>query len=194
VLLPNSSLKDCHGTCWRWMDGTVKVYKYFNLPVKLVANMQPRFIKTHYADIFRLLPESPIRAHKEEKWINSTTLLEAPENDENVAAVPQHPSTPEPKSPFVPTFSLSTPSGQSPKSLTSAPSTGSPLTPLQFMRRADADAPVLLPVTPSKPSSNQNQRARTTPNTPAQPHLVQPHALLTPSHHHPAARTSIWRP
>lgn len=176
------------------MDGVVKVYRYFSLGAKHIADTTPRFIKTHYADIFRLLPESPTRqAHKEEKWISSATLLEAPENDENVEAVPEPPGTPEPILPFVPSFSISTPSGQSPKSLKTTPSTGSPLTPLQFMRRADADAPILLPVTPSKPPSNINQRARTTPNTPAHPPLVQPHALLTPSHH-VAARTSVWRP
>ncbi|KAJ7781519.1 hypothetical protein B0H16DRAFT_1498672 [Mycena metata] len=49
---------------------------------------------------------------------------------------------------------------------------GSPLTPLQFMRRAEPDAPLL--ASPSKPSSHHRARTTSTINTPA--------------------RNSVWRP
>jgi hypothetical protein len=68
-----------------------------------------------------------------------------------------------------------TPSGQSPHSIMSnSPSAkGSPLTPLQFMRRADVDA-MLRPVTPSKPPTLRVQ------NTTTQKTLT--------------SRNSVWRP
>ncbi|KAG6832903.1 hypothetical protein H0H92_004787 [Tricholoma furcatifolium] len=132
-----------------------------------------KFIRDHFADSFRILPESPPRfGNPEEKWISSTTLLEAPAE----ITPPVPPRTPEPTVPFVPAFSLSTPSGQSPRSLHSpsnSPSTkGSPLTPLQFIRRADVDS-ILRPGTPSKPST-------------------RPRGNM--SHTHTATRNSIWRP
>ncbi|TFK43210.1 hypothetical protein BDQ12DRAFT_674586 [Crucibulum laeve] len=130
-----------------------------------------KFIKDHFADSFRLLPESPPRTGtQEEKWISSASLLK--EGDTEMP--PQPPRTPEPSIPFVPSFSLSTPSGHSPRSVRSSPSTkGSPLTPLQFMRRAEMDTTsIIRPVTPSKSSL----RTRTTPS------------------HTPASRNSIWRP
>jgi len=125
-----------------------------------------KFIKDHFADLFRLMPDSPRPVAQEEKWISSTTLLETPETP------PESPRTPEPKGPLLPSFSLSTPSGRSPRSLKSTPSSGSPLTPLQFMRRAEQDHPGLRPISPSKPPV---LRARNT-------------AVQTPS------RSSIWRP
>lgn len=145
---------------------------YIALTATWSLNILFRFIKDHFADSFRLIPESPPRpGAPEEKWISSATLLEAPETD----IPPASPRTPEPKMPFVPSFSLSTPSGQSPHSMKSnSPSVrGSPLTPLQFIRRADVDA-MLRPVTPSKPPT---LRAR----NPA-------------THVHTPARNSVWRP
>ncbi|KAF8076120.1 hypothetical protein FPV67DRAFT_1405975 [Lyophyllum atratum] len=136
-----------------------------------------KFIKDHFADTFRLLPESPPRpGAQEERWISSTTLLEAPAE---VDSPPVPPRTPEPTMPFVPSFSLSTPSGQSPRSMKSASNSpsakGSPgLTPLQFMRRADMET-ILRPVTPSRPSTILRPRS-TVPQT------------QTP------ARNSVWRP
>lgn len=127
-----------------------------------------KFINDHFAESFRLAPESPPRpGAPEEKWISSATLLEAPE-------LVTPPRTPEPRLPFVPSFALSTPSGQSPHSIKSnSPSAkGSPLTPLQFIRRADVDA-MLRPVTPSKPPT---LRAR------------------NPATHTPTTRNSVWRP
>lgn len=142
-------------------------YAHFTIP-STISNIGYRFIHDHFAESFRLAPESPPRpGAPEEKWISSATLLEAPE-----LATP--PRTPEPRLPFVPSFALSTPTGQSPLSMkSSSPSAkGSPLTPLQFIRRADVDA-MLRPATPSKPPSLRPRNSTAhTPNT----------------------RNSIWRP
>jgi hypothetical protein len=130
-----------------------------------------RFIHGHFADSFRLLESAPHpQVDRTEKWISSSTLLEQPESGDSPPAPPK---TPEPStSKRLPRFSLSTPSG-SPHSLKSSPSShgGSPLTALQFIRRADADTPFLRPETPSKPP----RRVGTTP-------------MATPS------RNSVWRP
>ncbi|KAH7868822.1 uncharacterized protein C8R40DRAFT_1156219 [Lentinula edodes] len=130
-----------------------------------------KFIRDHFADSFRLLapPDSPgMHTSGEERWISSATLLE--EREQNTPPGP--PRTPEPRGPLLPSFSLSTPSGHSPQSMMSTPSTrGSPLTPLQFMRRAEPEAPFFArPETPTKSPS----RPRTIPTTPA--------------------RQSVWRP
>ncbi|KAJ3803159.1 hypothetical protein GGU11DRAFT_305942 [Lentinula aff. detonsa] len=131
-----------------------------------------KFIRDHFADSFRLLaaPDSPgMHASGEERWISSATLLE--EHEQNTPPGP--PKTPEPKGPLLPSFALSTPSGRSPQSLMSTPSTkGSPLTPLQFLRRAEPEAPFFArPETPTK--------------SPSRPRTNTAH---TPS------RQSIWRP
>ncbi|KAG1755966.1 hypothetical protein EDB19DRAFT_1925154 [Suillus lakei] len=129
-----------------------------------------KFIRDHFADIFRIIPpESPPKfgsprfGSREEKWISSATLLETPE----IVTTPP-PRTPEPRGPFLPSFTISTPGAHSPHSVKSTPSSGSPLAPLQFLRRADPDA--IRPVTPSKP-----HRPRTSiPNTPARHNLWRP--------------------
>ncbi|KAJ7047629.1 hypothetical protein C8F04DRAFT_1059531 [Mycena alexandri] len=130
-----------------------------------------KFIKDHFADSFRLFSDSPPRpgVGGEAKWISSATLLEAAEPE----TPPRSPRTPEPHG-SVPSFSLLTPTGNSPHSLKSSPSNkGSPLTPLQFMRRAEPDAVPLL-ASPSKPSSHHRTRTTSTIHTPA--------------------RNSVWRP
>ena len=131
-----------------------------------------RFIKDHFAESFQIAaPESPPRYRgQERKWINSATLLEAPEIENSALSPP--PRTPEPTFPFVPPFSLMTPIGQSPRSLKSSPSNqGSPLTPLQYIRRAEPDNNLLRPVTPSKTPL----RGRVTnPNTPSRPSVWRP--------------------
>ncbi|OBZ71789.1 hypothetical protein A0H81_08273 [Grifola frondosa] len=105
-----------------------------------------KFIKEHFADAFRLLPESPPRpGTSEEKWISSTTLSQAAE----IVVPPKPPKTPEPN-PTLPSFALSTPSGASPKSFNSG-SPGSPLTALQFIRRVEKEI-ATRPETPTKPS------------------------------------------
>ncbi len=127
----------------------------------LLTIFSSRFIKNHFADSFRILPESPPRAGGQEvKWISSATLLERPED----GTPPRAPRTPEPTVPFVPTFLLMTPGGQSPRSFKSSPSTkGSPLTPIQFIRRAEPDISLLRPATPSKP---HRSKLPSSPNTP----------------------------
>ena|SRR6266576_5038255 len=131
------------------------------------------------------MPDTDVLPHKvesKEKWISSATLLES-ENKENQPdsliplIPPKPPSTPEPSSSgHIPTFSITTPTGRSPQSA-SSPSTksGSPLTPMQFIRRADFDLATGRPVTPSKPPS----RARNgPPPTPSQSY----------------SRQGVWRP
>ncbi|KAJ3766372.1 hypothetical protein FB446DRAFT_849723 [Lentinula raphanica] len=133
-----------------------------------------KFIRDHFADSFRLLAasDSPgMHASGEERWISSATLLE--EREQN--SPPGPPKTPEPRGPLIPSFAISTPSGRSPQSLMSTPSTkGSPLTPLQFMRRADPDAPALFFNRPETPTKSPSRARTTTAHTPA--------------------RQSVWRP
>jgi len=111
-----------------------------------------KFIQTHFADMFRLLPEPmPYLGSKEEKWISSSTLLEAPEL---ITPPPRAPKTPDPGSGsmLLPSFALSSPSGKSPQSIKTHSSPGSPLTALQFLRRVDEDS-FLRPATPHKGST-----------------------------------------
>ena len=109
-----------------------------------------RFIKDHFADAFRLLPDAspPRLASREEKWISSTSLAQAAE----IMTPPMPPRTPEPKDGFIPSFALSTPNGTSPKSMKGSPSPGSPLHALQFIRRAERDPASYRPETPTRSS------------------------------------------
>lgn len=141
---------------------------------RLILTPSPTsFIKTHFADQFRFMPvESPPRptVGQEEKWISSSTLL--PPADITVSP-PKAPRTPEPKGPFLPSFSLMTPSGQSPRSLKSTSSTGSPLTPLQFMRRVEQYSPGgLRPASPSRAPTGRPRHSA--PNTPSRNPLWRP--------------------
>ncbi|EKM59623.1 uncharacterized protein PHACADRAFT_88087 [Phanerochaete carnosa HHB-10118-sp] len=106
-----------------------------------------KFIREHFADAFRLVPDSPRRGSTEEKWISST-ILQQQSIQEVLSTPPSHPQTPEPKNP-IPSFALSTPPRASPKSLKSS-SPGSPLQPIEFIRRADRDSPLLRADTPTK--------------------------------------------
>ncbi|KAL0581962.1 hypothetical protein V5O48_000019 [Marasmius crinis-equi] len=128
-----------------------------------------KFIRGHFADSFRLLAEAPAHTSpsREEKWISSASLLDAVKN-----SPPRAPRTPEPHgSPsLIPSFALQTPSSHSPRSLLSTP-TSSPLTPLQFMRRAEPDAPFLRPETPSRPPTGG---LRTMPTTPSRQGVWRP--------------------
>ncbi|KAI0079694.1 hypothetical protein K474DRAFT_1658784 [Panus rudis PR-1116 ss-1] len=127
-----------------------------------------KFIRDHFADAFRLLPDSPPRAKgREEKWISSTTLAAQAAMEESQP--PAAPKTPEPISPFIPSFALSTPSGKSPQSMKTSPSPGSPLTALQFIRRADRESPLLRPETPTKP-----HRTVVVPSTPQRQPVWRP--------------------
>lgn len=133
--------------------------------------MYDRFIKDHFADAFRLLPDSspPRMGTREEKWITSASLAQAVEH----LTPPRPPRTPEPKEGYIPSFAISTPNGTSPKSLHGSPSPGSPLHALQFIRRAEREAPSYRPETPTRSSRSTGVSS----------------VLSTPSGRQPA-----WRP
>ncbi|KAI0347052.1 hypothetical protein BDW22DRAFT_1425131 [Trametopsis cervina] len=126
-----------------------------------------KFIKEHFADAFRVLPlpESPPPrvGSGEEKWISSATLSKA--MSDKAQSPPLPPSTPEPSMPFIPSFALSTPSGTSPRSIkTSSP--GSPLHPIQFIRRAERELLASRPETPTKAPRSSSALSHT-PRQPA---------------------------
>lgn len=179
-----------------------------------------KFLRGHY-DMFRVMPTgiqgSPPR-EEEERWISSATLLAAGNAGPSTSGQTERgPTTPEPRrgsrvslSPMGPSvyFPGGSPilvsrDGPSPlRGGTASPSSprtragsSSPLTPLQFMRKAESSAPdlptvVIRPTTPSRippkaarsvPShaaSNNNPLSRSTGSRPA------------PSSH----RLSQWRP
>ncbi|CDO74091.1 hypothetical protein BN946_scf185043.g141 [Trametes cinnabarina] len=109
-----------------------------------------KFIKDHFADAFRLLPDAspPRLGAREEKWISSASLAQAVET----LTPPHPPRTPEPKEGMIPSFALSTPNGTSPKSIKGSPGSGSPLHALQFIRRAERDPSTYRPETPTRSS------------------------------------------
>ncbi|KAI9508653.1 hypothetical protein F5148DRAFT_1193951 [Russula earlei] len=110
-----------------------------------------KFIQTHFADMFRLLPEPmPYLGSREEKWISSSTLLEAAEL---VTTPPRPPKTPEPSSGVL---------NRSKRT----PHPGSPLTALQFLRRVDGEDGFLRPATPLKGSTLRNQSRASLPLPP----------------------------
>jgi hypothetical protein len=86
--------------------------------------MKHRFIQTHVADMSHLLPEPiPYLGSREEKWISSSTLLEAPEL---ISTPPWYsPTTGTRQRRSVPSFALSSPSRRSPRSRPSPYSTQS---------------------------------------------------------------------
>lgn len=125
------------------------------------AHFSPRrFIKDHFADAFRLLPDAspPQYGSREEKWINSATLAQASENISPAGP----PKTPEPQGPYLPSFALSTPSGTSPQSIKGSSSPGSPLHALQFIRRAEMDSLSYRPETPALDKERDIVRAQYT--------------------------------
>ncbi|THH10070.1 hypothetical protein EW145_g1570 [Phellinidium pouzarii] len=95
-----------------------------------------KFIKDHFADLFRLIPESPPRPGSRERWINASTLRNS---GEAVSVSARSPGSPDSLGPSLPSFALSTPDGSQTQTM-QPNSPGSPLKPLQFMRRADADS------------------------------------------------------
>lgn len=138
-----------------------------------------KFIQTHFADMFRLLPEPmPYLGSKEEKWISSSTLLEAPEL---ISTPARDNETPEPSSGGMvfPSFALSTPSGRSPQSIKTHSSPGSPLTALQFLRRVDGEDSFLRPTTPFKSSTPRSSGRASLP----------PGSVRSPPN-----RTPVWKP
>lgn len=142
-------------------------------------------------------------AQSEEKWITSSSLLQSLESPTVGDNAPwQPPKTPEPgqrrSSGGVPSFSLSTPNGTSPRSLPS--SGGSPLTPLQFMRKAD-EGSVVPPMTPGMHRSPHKSLVGTSgtmspspmPSTPSLSRLA-PTPSTPSTSNTPMTPGRIWRP
>ena len=173
MLLSHLAIPDSHGSRRRWLARVVEVSNMLGLLFSTRADPRStRFIKDHFADAFRLLPDAspPRMGAREEKWISSTTLAQAGETILPMAP----PKTPEPKSPYLPSFALSTPNGTSPQSLKTSPSPGSPLHALQFIRRADVEGLSYRPETPTRSTRSGTSSV-----------------LNTPSRHHPQP---AWRP
>lgn len=139
-----------------------------------------KFLKDHFAHLVEQLPEMPILGSKEQKWISASTVTK--NNDDILEELPsldrpRPPVTPEPKRPS-PTVFLHTPNGTSPRAVHSSGSPGSPLAPLQFIRKAEES-----PHRSSTPPPHRLSKSTTT-RTPAR--VVS--ASLTP-----AKINSHWR-
>ncbi|CAG8688476.1 4527_t:CDS:2, partial [Acaulospora colombiana] len=96
-----------------------------------------KFLRDHFAHLVEQIPEAPSMGTKDIKWISSSTL--GGNKDGEQSSNPFEigpPRTPEPKGPL-PAVLLHTPSGTSPRSVHSSGSPGSPLAPLQFIRKAE---------------------------------------------------------
>jgi hypothetical protein len=161
-----------------WME--LSKWAFIRLNCLLITDYESgRFIQTHFADMFRLLPEQmPYPGSREEKWISSSTLLEAPEL---ISTPARDSATPEPSSGgmFFPSFALSTPSGKSPQSIKTHSSPGSPLTALQFLRRVDGEDSFLRSATPFKSSTSRSSGRISLP----------PGSIRSPPN-----RAPVWKP
>ena len=161
-----------------WME--LSKWAFIRLSCLLITDCESgRFIQTHFADVFRLLPEPmPYPGSREEKWISSSTLLEAPEL---VSTPARDNETPEPSSGgmLFPSFALS-PIGKSPQSIKTHSSPGSPLTALQFLRRVDGEDSFLRAATPFKsPTPRSSGRASLPPGSVRSPNPI---------------RAPVWKP
>ncbi|PVG03610.1 hypothetical protein CPB86DRAFT_748944 [Serendipita vermifera] len=98
-----------------------------------------KFLRDHFAHLVEQIPEAPSLGTKEMKWISSSTLggnKDGEQSSNPFVVNGGPPRTPEPKGPL-PAVLLHTPSGTSPRSVHSSGSPGSPLAPLQFIRKAE---------------------------------------------------------
>ncbi|KAI5125054.1 hypothetical protein M0805_007477 [Coniferiporia weirii] len=136
-----------------------------------------RFIKDHFADLFRLIPESPPRPGSRERWINASTLRNSGE-DGSIST--RSPGSPDSLGPSLPSFALSTPDGTQVQAMQSQSPKSSPLTPLQFMRRADADLSEL---------SLSSVALSTGPNGPSKSSSIRPRGATSS-----APTKTVWRP
>ncbi|KAG8984242.1 hypothetical protein FRB94_000343 [Tulasnella sp. JGI-2019a] len=164
-----------------------------------------KFLKGHY-EAFRIqpppmIPGSPPR-EEEERWISSASLLAAEGSSPSISLAeedspPKPPVTPEPRrgsraslTPHDPSQYLPGRSSPLTKSIlgshsplysttgSSPHASGSPLTPLQFLRRADDAHPPLppRPTTPTHPklSTSTSKIGKTTPNASRRKSLAPP--------------------
>ena len=163
-----------------WME--LSKWAFVRFTCLLITDYESgRFIQTHLADVFRLLPEPmPYVGSREEKWISSSTLLEAPEL---ISTPARDNETPEPSSGgmLFPPFALSTPGsiGKSPQSIKTHSSPGSPLTALQFLRRVDGEDSFLRAATPFKSSTPRSSGRASLP----------PGSVRSPNN-----RAPVWKP
>ncbi|CAE6424995.1 unnamed protein product [Rhizoctonia solani] len=116
-----------------------------------------KFIKDHFADLFRLLPVASPPQNEGPKWISAATLLE--DTEQTPTRRPRStlgkPGTPEPRrtpsrasvSPGINAPTFYTPPGISPHAGTGS-SHSSPLAPIQFMRRVEDQGPRARPTSP----------------------------------------------
>jgi hypothetical protein len=121
-----------------------------------------KFLRDHFAHLLEEIPEVPSMGTKDVKWISSLTLNGNKDGENsseplNLSAT-RPPMTPEPKFPL-PAVLLHTPSGTSPRSVHSSGSPGSPLAPLQFIRKAEES-----PIRSSTPSRLSKSTSARTPS------------------------------
>lgn len=172
MLLPNITITDRHGQGWWRLDRTIKVSTASRTKPKPSPTFPTyRFIQEHFSDSFRLSETTPPRPGAQSpNWINAASVLENNEISE-VPELPEPPQTPDHKPAFLPSFSISTPGGDSPRSLKSSTSSGSPLVGLQYTRRIDRQTPsVMSPVVSPTKSRPRNSLS----GTPARTHVWRP--------------------
>ncbi|CCA73128.1 related to putative cytoplasmic structural protein [Serendipita indica DSM 11827] len=134
-----------------------------------------KFLKDHFAHLLDQIPDAPSLGSKEQKWISSATLnttTEEPLLELPILQGPRPPKTPEPRRPSGAVVVLHTPNGTSPRSLHSSGSPGSPLAPLQFIRKAE-ESPHRSGTTPPphrlSKSTTSRTPARIVSTTPVKP-------------------------
>ena len=133
MFLSDIEVADCYGTSGRGLDRTFKVSTVFALIlIACIDIFLERFIKDHFSDLFRVLPETPPRpgSNSKERWISAASLRNGGTEDGNSSGSPDSITR------NVPSFAISTPDG----SQKSGSPRSSPLTPIQFIRRADTSA------------------------------------------------------
>ena len=176
MLLSYLTIADGYGQSWWWLARAFEVCRPLYFTASIV-HLHPRFIKNHFADLFRIIPESPERLGiKEQRWLSASTLRR--DSETSFTRIP--PGTPESLPPSLPSFALSTPEGTRASTVHTPSPNASPLTPLQFIRRAGLDQTELSLTL----STNMN---KSKPNTPPPP--LRTRRSTTNSH-----SKVIWRP
>ena len=133
-----------------------------------------KFLRDHFAHLVDQLPEMPVLGSKEQEWISAATVNKGADDSDSLGPLSslalRPPVTPEPKH-LSPSVYLHTPNGTSPRAVHSAGSPGSPLAPLQFIRKAEDS--------PKRPSTPPPHRLSKSTTTRASARVVS--ATLTPA-------------